>query len=50
MLDHLGHSAAADDVMAAIERALAESFLRTRDLGGAAETVTCGKAVVDAFS
>lgn len=50
MLDHLGHSAAADDIAAAIERVLAEPSLRTRDLGGTAETVTCGKAVVDALS
>jgi len=28
---------------------LAEPKLRTRDLGGAADTVTCGKAVVEAL-
>lgn len=49
MLDHLGHPDAASDIMVAIERVLSEPALRTRDLGGAADTVTCGKAVVDAL-
>lgn len=50
MLDHLGHSGAAADVVAAIERVLAEPSLRTRDLGGSADTVSCGKAVADALA
>jgi tartrate dehydrogenase/decarboxylase/D-malate dehydrogenase len=29
---------------------LAEQKLRTRDLGGAANTVACGKAVADALN
>ena len=50
MLDHLGHPDAAADVVAAIERVLAEPRLRTRDLGGSADTATCGKAVADALA
>ena len=49
MLDHLGHGAAAADIVTAIEAVLAEPRLRTRDLGGAADTVTCGKAIADAL-
>ncbi|MCB2100180.1 MAG: tartrate dehydrogenase [Rhodobacterales bacterium] len=50
MLDHLGHGEAAAAMVAAIERVLAEPALRTRDLGGTADTVACGKAVADALS
>lgn len=49
MLDHLGETAAAADVMRAIETVLREPGLRTRDLGGAADTETCGKAITDAI-
>ncbi len=49
MLDHLGHADAAADIVSAIECVLAEPALRTRDLGGSADTVTCGKAVADAI-
>ena len=49
MLDHLGHAEAAADIVAAIERVLAEPALRTRDLGGRASTVECGKAVAEAL-
>lgn len=49
MLDHLGHEKAATDMLTAIERVLAEPALRTRDLGGTADTTTCGKAVADAL-
>ena len=45
MLEHLGEHKAAAEVVGAIERVLAERTLRTRDLGGNADTVTCGKAV-----
>ncbi len=45
MLEHLGEKAAADEIVTAIERVLAERTLRTRDLGGNADTVTCGKSV-----
>uniref|UniRef100_UPI0038991EA5 tartrate dehydrogenase n=1 Tax=Paracoccus beibuensis TaxID=547602 RepID=UPI0038991EA5 len=50
MLEHLGHAEAAAGIVAAIERVLAEPALRTRDLGGAADTVTCGKAIADALT
>ena len=49
MLEHLGEPAAAADIVAAIERVLAEKTLRTRDLGGNADTVTSGKAIADAI-
>ncbi|WP_349370422.1 tartrate dehydrogenase [Salinarimonas sp.] len=45
MLDHLGERDAAAEIVAAVERTLAERTLRTRDLGGNAGTVECGKAV-----
>ena len=38
MLEHLGHAAAAADVLAAMETALAKPETRTADLGGAAST------------
>lgn len=50
MLDHLGYPDAAADMVSAIEQVLAEPSLRTRDLGGTADTVTCGKAVADALA
>lgn len=49
MLDHLGEREAAAGVLRAIEAVLGESSTRTRDLGGTADTVTCGKAVVAAL-
>ena len=49
MLDHLGHPEAAADIVSAIERVLVEQPLRTRDLGGPADTETCGKAIADAL-
>jgi len=33
-----------------LEKVLAEPKLRTRDLGGAADTVACGKAVAQALA
>jgi tartrate dehydrogenase/decarboxylase/D-malate dehydrogenase len=45
MLEHLGEGEAAAAMLAAIERTLQEPKLRTRDLGGTANTETCGKAV-----
>ena len=47
MLEHLGHKEAADDIVAAISDVLGRSELRTADLGGTANTVTCGKAIAD---
>jgi tartrate dehydrogenase/decarboxylase/D-malate dehydrogenase len=49
MLDHLGETKAAAEIVTAIERVLSEQTLRTRDLGGNADTVACGKAVVEAL-
>jgi len=49
MLEHLGELDAARDIVNAIERTLAEKTLRTRDLGGNADTVTCGKNVAEAL-
>ncbi len=50
MLEHLGHAQAAAAIVAAIERVLAEPALRTSDLGGQADTESCGKAIADALS
>ncbi|MDC7786229.1 tartrate dehydrogenase [Rhodoplanes sp. TEM] len=47
MLDHLGEGEAAAAVLKAIETVLAEKTLRTRDLGGNADTVACGKAIAE---
>jgi isocitrate/isopropylmalate dehydrogenase len=49
MLEHLGEPEAAKAIVSAIETVLAEPKLRTRDLKGPADTVTCGKAVADAL-
>jgi tartrate dehydrogenase/decarboxylase/D-malate dehydrogenase len=50
MLEHLGEHEAAAAIVKAIEKVLAEPKLRTRDLGGAANTVECGKAVAQALA
>ena len=47
MLEHLGEKVAAEAIVSAIERTLGERTLRTRDLGGNADTVACGKAVAE---
>ena len=49
MLDHLGHGDAAAAVLKAIERVLAESPIRTPDMGGTATTQDLGQAIVDAL-
>ena len=49
MLDHLGHGDAAAAVLGAIERVLAESPVRTPDMGGTATTEELGQAIVDAL-
>jgi tartrate dehydrogenase/decarboxylase/D-malate dehydrogenase len=46
MLEHLGHSAAADEVLAAMEATLAKLETRTGDLGGTASTVEVTEALV----
>jgi tartrate dehydrogenase/decarboxylase/D-malate dehydrogenase len=50
MLDHLGEPEASAAIVKAIEKVLVEPKLRTRDLGGAADTVACGKAVAAALA
>jgi tartrate dehydrogenase/decarboxylase / D-malate dehydrogenase len=50
MLDHLGQPRAGQSIVAAIETVLSEPKLRTRDLGGRATTVECGKALAQAIS
>jgi tartrate dehydrogenase/decarboxylase / D-malate dehydrogenase len=50
MLDHLGESDAAGEVVAAIERVLADGQVRTPDLGGGATTTAVTTAVVAALS
>ena len=47
MLEHLGEHEAARAIVSAIERTLADPKLRTRDLGGAANTIACGKAIAE---
>jgi tartrate dehydrogenase/decarboxylase/D-malate dehydrogenase len=49
MLDHLGAPEAGKAIVNAIELVLAEKALRTPDLGGSADTSTCGTSVVDAL-
>ncbi|MEX3015813.1 tartrate dehydrogenase [Gymnodinialimonas hymeniacidonis] len=50
MLEHLGAPEAGAAIVTAIERVLAEEALRTGDLGGPADTVTCGAAIADAVA
>ena len=50
MLEHLGHPETAGDVVAAIERVLADSEVRTPDLGGTATTAELTAAIRDAVS
>ena len=47
MLEHLGFKDAATAITDAIDTALSDSALRTRDLGGAATTQSCGKAIAE---
>nr|WP_319383778.1 tartrate dehydrogenase [uncultured Roseibium sp.] len=48
MLDHLGAAEASQAIVTAIEQVLSEQALRTPDLGGPADTKTCGAAIADA--
>lgn len=50
MLEHLGHREASDAIIRAIAEVLANEALRTRDLGGRADTITSGKAIADAVA
>jgi len=49
MLEHLGEQAAASAIERAIEKVLAESDMRTRDMGGEATTREMGDAVAGAL-
>jgi tartrate dehydrogenase/decarboxylase/D-malate dehydrogenase len=49
MLDHLGHTEAAADIVGAIARVLAESDVRTPDLGGPATTAEFAREVAIAL-
>ncbi len=49
MLDHLGYPEASAAIVTAIERVLAEPSLRTRDLGGKANTQECAAAIESAL-
>lgn len=49
MLAHSGETDAGQTIVAAIETVLAEERLRTRDLGGPANTEECGKAMAAAM-
>ncbi|TFV59424.1 tartrate dehydrogenase [Mycobacterium sp. PS03-16] len=50
MLEHLGHAAAAADVLAAVEQTLARPETRTGDLGGQASTMEVTEALVARLS
>ena len=47
MLDHLGHPEAGAEVLAAVTSVLADSPVRTRDLGGTASTDEITRAVLE---
>ena len=47
MLDHLGHDAASKELVEAIEEALSKPEMRTRDLGGEADTIAAANAIAD---
>jgi len=49
MLQHLGHQAAHDSIMLAIENILAEGKCLSRDMGGNADTAELGKAIAQAI-
>ncbi len=50
MLEHLGHLDAGAAIVQAIETVLEDPKARTGDMGGSADTVTCGKAVAEAVA
>ena len=45
MLEHFGYKDASDQMVSAISATLSEPSLRTKDLGGNADTITTGKAI-----
>ncbi len=50
ILEHLGEMDAAAAIERAIERVLADPAGRTADIGGTANTLSCGKAIADALA
>ena len=50
MLNHLGEVEAGAAIVRAIEQVTPHESLRTRDIGGTADTVTTGKAIADALA
>jgi len=49
MLDHLGEIAAAANILAAIERVLADGSCLTPDMGGKASTIDMGREIINAL-
>ena len=49
MLDHFGETAAAADILRAIEQVLADGLCMTPDMGGRANTKDLGKALENAL-
>jgi len=49
MLDHLGEKTAGAEIVAAIEKVVAESDVKTGDMGGNATTRELGQAIIDAL-
>jgi len=49
MLEHLGHAAAHDSILRAIEGVLGSGGPRTRDIGGTASTIEVGRAIEEAI-
>ena len=49
MLEHLGHKNASDNIVKAIEEVLKKEEYRTGDLGGKANTSSCGSAIANAI-
>ena len=49
MLEHLGHKHASDNIVKAIEEVLEKEEYRTGDLGGKANTSSCGSAIANAI-
>ena len=49
MLEHLGYKEASEHIVRAIEEVLEKEEYRTGDLGGKANTISCGSAIADAI-
>ena len=47
MLEHFGYNKAAENILIAISEVLSQKSLRTKDLGGNANTIQCGKAIAE---